>query len=193
LWGVRKKGKKRRRTSVVWQFFNIVPNVDPEDPKVWAKCKVCGNKFKARSSFGTENLRKHVQACPGANTRDVGQMLLAGKSRSLLVSDSKFDPKRYREFVIISIIKHDLPFSYVEYKGVRDTHQYLRGDVPFISKNTVKADLVKMYLRKKEMIKSILSVCLGRICLTSNLWTSLTTDEYICLTAHFISKDWVLI
>jgi hypothetical protein len=28
--------------------------------------------------------------------------------------------------------------------------------------------------------------------LTSDLWTSLTTDGYICLTAHFISKDWVL-
>ena len=119
-------------------------------------------------------------------------MLLAGKSGSLSVSDSKYDPKRYGELVIIFITKHDLPFSYVEYDGVRDTHQYLRGDVPFISKNTGKADLVKMYLREKERIKSMLSVCLGRICLTSDSWTSLTIDRYICLTAHFISKDWVL-
>jgi hypothetical protein len=80
LWRVKKKGKKRRRTSVVWQFFDIVPNADPEDPEVWAKCKKCGHKYKAKSSFGTENLRKHAQACPGANNRDVGQMLLAGKS-----------------------------------------------------------------------------------------------------------------
>jgi hypothetical protein len=71
-----------------------VPNTDLEDSEVWAKCKACGNKYKARSSFGTGNLRKHIQACPGANTRDVGQMLLAGKSGSLSVSDSKFDPKR---------------------------------------------------------------------------------------------------
>jgi hypothetical protein len=71
-----------------------VPNADLEDSEVWAKCKACGNKYKARSSFGTGNLRKHIQACPGANTRDVGQMLLAGKSGSLSVSDSKFDPKR---------------------------------------------------------------------------------------------------
>jgi hypothetical protein len=39
----------------------------------------------------------------------------------------------------------------------------------------------------------MLSVCPGRICLTSDLWTSLTTDGYICLTTHFISKYWVLI
>jgi hypothetical protein len=81
--------------------------------------------------------------------------------------------------VVISIIKHDLPFSYVEYKGVRDTHQYLRGDVPFTFRNNVKADLVKMYLREKEIIKSMLSVCLGRICLTYDLWTSLTTGRYM--------------
>jgi hypothetical protein len=42
------------------------------------------------------------------------------------------------------------------------------------------------------MIKSMLSVCLERICLTSDLWTYLTTDRYVCLTAHFISKGWIL-
>jgi hypothetical protein len=42
------------------------------------------------------------------------------------------------------------------------------------------------------MIKSMLSVCPERICLTFDLWTSLTTNRYICLTAHFISKDWIL-
>ena len=166
-----------------------MPNVDPENPEVCAKCKACGNKYKAQSSFGTRNLRKHVQACPGANTRDVGQTLLADKSGSLSVSDSKFDPKRYRELVVISIIKHDLPFSYVEYESVRDTHKYLCGDVPFIFINTVKVDLVKMYMREKQKIKSMLSVCPGRICLTFDLWTSLTSDEYICFIAYFISKD----
>ncbi|WP_227632303.1 hypothetical protein, partial [Klebsiella pneumoniae] len=28
--------------------------------------------------------------------------------------------------------------------------------------------------------------------LTSDLWTSLTTDGYLCLTAHFIDKNWKL-
>ena len=58
--GSKKKGKKRRRTSTIWQFYDIVPNVDPEDSEVWAKCKACGNKYKIQSSFGTRNLRKHI-------------------------------------------------------------------------------------------------------------------------------------
>lgn len=32
----------------------------------------------------------------------------------------------------------------------------------------------------------------GRVCLTSDLWTSVATDGYITLTAHFITDDWVL-
>jgi hypothetical protein len=38
----------------------------------------------------------------------------------------------------------------------------------------------------------MLNVCRGSICLTSDLWTSLTTDRYMCLTVHFINKNWVL-
>jgi hypothetical protein len=87
-----------------------VPNADPEDPEVWAKCKKCGHKYKARSSFGTENLRKHVQACPGANNRDVGQMLLAGKSGSLSVSDSKFDPKYIENWWLFRLLSMICPF-----------------------------------------------------------------------------------
>ncbi|XP_059446142.1 uncharacterized protein LOC132177718 [Corylus avellana] len=81
--GNRKKTKKRRKTSIVWQYYDIVPNIDPNDSEVWVKCKTCGNKYRARSSYGTGNLRKHSKVCGGRNTHDVGQMLLAGKAESL--------------------------------------------------------------------------------------------------------------
>lgn len=32
----------------------------------------------------------------------------------------------------------------------------------------------------------------GRVCLTSDLWTSVASDGYMTLTAHFITADWVL-
>jgi len=32
----------------------------------------------------------------------------------------------------------------------------------------------------------------GRICLTSDCWTSCTTEGYICLTAHFVDEKWML-
>jgi hypothetical protein len=113
--GSKKKGKKCRRTSTIWQFFDIVPNADLEDPEVWAKCKACGNKYKARSSFGTRNLRKHVQACLGANTRGIGQMLIASQLESLSVSDSKFDSK-IKNWWLFRLLSMICPFHMLNMK-----------------------------------------------------------------------------
>jgi hypothetical protein len=119
-------------------------------------------------------------------------LLLSGSQGNLLVSSSKFCPKRYRELMVAAVIKHELPFSFVEYDGIREMTRYLHRDVPLISRNTVKADMLKMHLLEKQNVKSLLNVCAGRISLTSDLWTSLKTDGYICLTTHFIDKNWVL-
>jgi hypothetical protein len=70
--------------------------------------------------------------------------------------------------------------------------KYLYPDAPLISRNTFKADLKNLHMREKQNVKFMLNGCPGRICLTSDLWTSLTTDGYMCLTAHFIDKNWVL-
>jgi hypothetical protein len=103
----------------------------------------------------------------------------------LSVSVPKFCPKRYRKLLVATIIKHELPFSFVEYDGIREMTRYLRSNVPLISRNTAKANLVKMHLLEKQKVKSLLNVYTERISLTSDMWTSLTTDRYICLTALF--------
>ncbi|XP_024028498.1 zinc finger BED domain-containing protein RICESLEEPER 2-like [Morus notabilis] len=87
---------------------------------------------------------------------------------------------------------HDLPFQFVEYKGLRAMLQYLYPDVELVSRNTAKADSLKLYAREKMKIKNMLDACPGRISLTSDLWTSLTTYGYLCLTAHFLDKNWKL-
>jgi len=133
-----------------------------------------------------------MKTCSRRDIGDVGQMLIFGNQGSMSVSASKFCAKRYRKVLVASIIKHDLPFRYVEYNGVREMMQYLRSDVPHICGNIAKVDMHKMYLREKQRVKSMSNVCSVRICLTSDLWTSLTTDGYMCLTTHFVDKDWVL-
>ncbi|XVF23093.1 hypothetical protein REPUB_Repub13aG0008300 [Reevesia pubescens] len=42
------------------------------------------------------------------------------------------------------------------------------------------------------MLKHMLKETPSRISLTSNLWTFITMDGYICLTAHFIDANWKL-
>jgi hypothetical protein len=99
-------------------------------------------------------------------------MLLSRDQGTLSESASKFCPKIYRELLVGTIIKHDLPFSYVEYDGVKKMHRYLRSDVSLISRNTATADLIKMHMLEKQKVKSLLNVCPQRISLTSDFWTS---------------------
>ncbi|KAK9990699.1 hypothetical protein SO802_025684 [Lithocarpus litseifolius] len=41
-------------------------------------------------------------------------------------------------------------------------------------------------------MKSVLTSAPGRVCLTFDLRTSIATDGYVCVTAHFIDTNWVL-
>ena len=184
--------KKCKKTSIVWTYFDELPSKDPNDTRIWVKCKFCDYKYIANNSYGTRNLQKHIKNCGGKTEHDIQQLLLSGSQENLSVSASKCCPEWYRELLIATIIKHELPFSFVEYNGIREMTRYLHRDVPLISRNTVKADLVKMCLLEKQKVKSLLNVCPERISLTSDMWTSLKTDGYICLTAHFIDKNWIL-
>ena len=53
-----------------------------------------------------------------------------------------------------AIIKHNLPFSFVEYEGIRKVFSYLNLDVKHIFRNTSKADVLKFYKKKKDDIKN---------------------------------------
>ncbi|KAJ0508003.1 putative HAT dimerization domain, ribonuclease H-like superfamily, hAT-like transposase, RNase-H [Helianthus annuus] len=102
------------------------------------------------------------------------------------------DQAMYREKLAYSIIKHNYPFSYVEHEGTRDLHKFLHRDVTPITRNTAKADVLKIYDREKTKLKEKLQKITSRICLTTDLWSSITTDGYMALTAHYIDDSWVL-
>ncbi|KAK9279226.1 hypothetical protein L1049_012904 [Liquidambar formosana] len=92
----------------------------------------------------------------------------------------------------ISIIKHNYPLRYVEHEGYRDLHNFLHSDAKPISRNTAKVDVLKIYSKEKEKLKHALESIPSRICLTSDLWSSLTTDGYMTLTAHYVDGSWDL-
>ena len=79
-----------------------------------------------------------------------------------------------------------------EHEGHNDVLVYLNLDVKLISRNTLKTEVLKVYKREKVRLKNVLAKHLGRVCLTSDLWTSCTSEGYICLTAHFVDDSWKL-
>ncbi|XP_035547471.1 zinc finger BED domain-containing protein DAYSLEEPER-like [Juglans regia] len=108
---------KRRKRSNVWAFFEMVPDSENNDGKPRAKCKMCGVIYMAASKYGTDNMRRHIETCPRRSSRDIGQMMLSQNSENISVSAHKFDTEQYREILVSAIVKHELPFRFVEYSG----------------------------------------------------------------------------
>ncbi|KAM0058901.1 putative transcription factor/ chromatin remodeling BED-type(Zn) family [Helianthus debilis subsp. tardiflorus] len=166
--------------SYVWDYFDLLPVAPNGDKK--AKCSACGRVYVTNACSGTSNLRRHIPKC-----FDIDEPGQAKKQKR-----APLDQAMYREKLAISIIKHNYPFSYVEHEETRNLHKFLHGDVKFITRNTAKADVLKIYEREKMILKDKLEKVTGRICLTSDLWSSITTDGFMALTAHYVDENWNL-
>ncbi|XP_071712401.1 zinc finger BED domain-containing protein RICESLEEPER 3-like [Rutidosis leptorrhynchoides] len=165
-----------RKRSHVWNYFDKVP-LGP-DGKQYARCTSCGTLLKAQ--FGTSNMKRHIPKC-----FSIGESPTPQKRPRL-------DQSAYREKVAISIIKHGYPFSYVEHEATRDLHRFLHSGTKTITRDTVKAEVMKIFEREKAILKHKLESITCKICFTSNLWTSITTDSYMSLTAHYVDDSWAL-
>ena len=92
-----------------------------------------------------------------------------GKLRSRELSH-----KHVREIMTMAIVKHGLPFKFVEYKWIRELLSYFNPDVKHVSRNTPVSDLWKFHVQMKEKLKHEMHHCHNRICLTSDCWTACT-------------------
>nr|KAJ0219000.1 hypothetical protein LSAT_V11C300104890 [Lactuca sativa] len=186
-----KKRKTRTSTSDVWKSFTKLPRKTPNET-LYCVCNKCGQKYKARSESGTGNLRRHRRRCEDNNSRDIGQYMISDSQGVMDLRNPKFSQERLRELLIEAIIRHDLPFSFVEYQGIRNICKYLEPNSSHIYRNTAKADIKKLHASHCVRLRGELLKCPSRICLTSDAWTSIVTDGYLSLTAHYVDSKWVL-
>ena len=180
--------KQRRQYSPVWQDFVVVTKKDGSEK---AQCKHCKIEYAHDShNNGTNVMRRHLLKCNlKATTGDVRQMVLNAEAK---LQARKYDHTVFPQMVAKCIILHDLPFSYVEYERVRSVWTYLNADVKFISRNTAAKDVYKFYQSETDILKKELANLPGRISFTSDLWTTITHEGYMCLTAHYVDRDWKL-
>ncbi|XP_042494998.1 zinc finger BED domain-containing protein RICESLEEPER 2-like [Macadamia integrifolia] len=185
--------RNRKKTSIVWKEFINIPKDKNPDGRQRAKCKACGNIYLADSSInGTGSLRRHLKSCLKRKNNDVAQMLVAGGDGNVALKTKRIDADVVRDMITALIVRHELPLVFVEYEEFRALISYLKPQFSPISRNTQMADILKLHTRESKRIKDFLSSFNGRMSLTTDLWTSVTTDSYISLTCHYIDTEWVL-
>ncbi|KAL3522327.1 hypothetical protein ACH5RR_015161 [Cinchona calisaya] len=180
--------KKWRKRSDVWNHFTEL-RVGANGVKR-CECKYCGKQYNCGGENETKNTKRHLARCVRANTKEIAQALIDANDGSL--RNPKISQENFREILSFALIKHDLPFSFVEYEGIRDVFKYLNPNVKNITRNTAKMDILKLHGIEAQKVKVMLHECPGRICLTSDLWTCIAIDGYMSITTHFIDKEWNL-
>lgn len=154
----------------------------PTKPGQDLQCKrnKCHKVHSAESKSGTGNLLRPRTVCVQM-TSDIGQYLITSNNQGELTSQSsrsQFSQEKFRNLMMHAIIRHELPFSFVVYAGIRDVCSYLKKEVKHVTRNTAKADIKKLHLKEVYGLRAELQSCPSRICLTSDAWSSVVTDGY---------------
>ncbi|XP_019241756.1 PREDICTED: zinc finger BED domain-containing protein RICESLEEPER 2-like [Nicotiana attenuata] len=187
--------KKTKLTSDVWLYFKKISRA--KDGIERAECKGCKKPFKVGSTpgrkgknYGISHLHRHKYQCPMLKVHDLGQMFLNQEGK---MQSRKIDQWTHRSILAEAVIKHNLPYSFVEYDRIKSWVNYISPDVKMPSRNICVADVKKVYVREKEKLKQILAKIPNKVCLTSDCWTSSNSEGYICSTAQFVDKNWRLV
>ncbi|XP_017423437.1 zinc finger BED domain-containing protein RICESLEEPER 2-like [Vigna angularis] len=186
----RESKRPRLSTSKVWDHFM---KIGIKDGKEKAKCNACGTEYVAGGmKIGTSTMLRHLSKCSvlkKLKDNDIGKMIIdhAGKLRS-----REIDQKVVNDLISMVIIQHGLPYNFFEYKWIKELLLYLNPEVRVPSRNTVVSNISKKFHEHKERVKLAMCKSHSRICLTSDCWTSINQEGFICLTAHFVDASWRL-
>ena len=90
------------------------------------------------------------------------------------------------------IIVDKLPFSFVEKEGFKNVMRVTMPQFHISSRKTVTRDRYELYLEEKKLLKKVFKEARPRVCLTTDTWTSIQKINYMCLTALFIDRNWIL-
>nr|KAJ0207661.1 hypothetical protein LSAT_V11C500232740 [Lactuca sativa] len=104
----------------------------------------------------------------------------------------KFDQTKCRYLCARIIIIDELPFKTVEHEGFRDLLNMLQPQFQIPSRTTITNDCLEIYKSEAEKLKKYFAKNKQRVSSTTYLWTSRQNLSYMCLTTHFIDKDWTI-
>ncbi|XP_026412885.1 zinc finger BED domain-containing protein RICESLEEPER 2-like [Papaver somniferum] len=180
--------KEHKLRSDVWEYFDLIKYKYGSKKGGCKACKV-GYKYDSQKG-GTSSMKRHK--CRERHSQDIGKIILSAKNGQLSSRLRKIDQMKFRDLISELLIARNVPLTLVEWKEFRDICSYLNEDAKPISRNTGKADIVKKHNAQKEVIRNILKLAPGRMCLTSDMWTSVTTTGYISFTIHFLDQNWEL-
>jgi hypothetical protein len=173
--------KKKLKRLNVWNYYIKIQ----DDGKEMYECKACGKMFICLGKSGISQLDQHIPKCPLMMKSRIAEYFELKKLEHVMV----------RESITQMTIKHYFPFHFVEWDEFRAFTKFVsNNEDQFLSRDTVVADVMKVYLLEKDKLKKQLAAIEGSVCFSFRCWTSSASSRgYFTLTAHFMDDKWNLI
>ena len=177
----------------MWEFFEEPVTVtDGEKDAKRVPCKLCHQQLA--DGGGTTNLLSHLQAkhpeeykrCTPTQDRSTGrQTSLTSVLRACSPQRAAAITDRIAEFVA-----RDLrPLSIVDGAGFRQLVNYLEPGYKIPSRTHVTSICRKKFISLKEELLATLAT-VPYVAVTTDIWTSRSTQAYITVTAHYLTNVW---
>ena len=175
-----------RKISDVWKYFTKTPD------KKKAICSICHKELAY--SGGTTNLRDHVSSKHPLQYFPAGKTATGSKTTTLdgFVRPSKCSEARAKGITdrVSQMIVQDLrPIRLVECEGFRNLLSYLEPGYTLPSRKQFSMEINHKFEACKDKLKKCLEAEALSMALTTDIWTSMATEEYMTVTAHYIDPN----
>ncbi|KAJ3678545.1 hypothetical protein LUZ60_002348 [Juncus effusus] len=181
----------RKSYSTVWNYFTKRIGSDGKEK---ACCNLCNREYMVSPVFGTTNLHRHIEHHHVPKGKNMSQMLVA---RAVPVQNSvpkqfKYDELAFKESLVKMVVENEFEFEFLEKDGVKRCFGTICPDLKFVSGDILRGDLVKLYEKERKKVLLLFEKLARRVSVSIDLWTNVKTEEYICVNAHYIDRDWKL-
>ena len=187
-------------SSFVWKHF------EKTDDWLMSVCTHYGEKLSYKSG-NTSAMKRHLQAKHTINDEvkplkrshsdadEVGEDVKPSLKRRLSATSltsfvSSQSHEKIIKLLVEMLVDDMLPIATVEHKGFRNLISYLAPTFPIPSRTSITARLEAKYDELKAKAVQLLGgdSC-QRVALTTDMWTSIATEGYIGVTAHYIDQS----
>ncbi|XP_066325809.1 zinc finger BED domain-containing protein DAYSLEEPER-like isoform X2 [Miscanthus floridulus] len=180
----------RKLKSKVWEEFTKVFR----DGKLQAAvCKHCESSLSAKTTGGTSHLKRHLQSCPARPATGRVQLQQPSSHPSSSVEKNPtFDQDMSLELLTKALVSNLCSFSLTSTTSYR---RFLAGICPtydMVSESAIQEKFLSIFQNQKLKLKEEISLAPGGCFLTLAKWV-LGTKYFLCVTVHFIDKEWNMI
>ncbi|KAM0828468.1 hypothetical protein ACQ4PT_067530 [Festuca glaucescens] len=178
------------RRSKVWEHFEQDLVIVGDVPK--AVCKYCAMKLTCTRRSGTSSLLNHISESCRLVEAEVRVKFLRSLKKKPSDVGFVFDPKKSRQLMTKFCIHAEVAFRKFDDPCFEEWMDSMQPTFKVVGHHTVRNDCILTHDEMKDQLKLELQSLDSRICLTSDMWTSVQKLGYMCVTAHYIDANFIL-